>query len=306
VRCAALVHSKDRLASEIEQIADIYYGDLRDSNSIHKAMEGVEIVIHCAAITKNNISWDTHHQVNVLGSETIFKEAINSHVHQVIYASSVIVYGLDHSKSEGYLSENSPIVSKPDNWAYYMRSKSAADNLAFTYYHDAGLPITILRLGILYGEGGDRSIGRGLLQLGRFRLLVGNGKNTLPYTYIGNAVDAILLTAISPGVTGQAYNIVDEPQICLREIIEKINAITKEHIIPIAIPTFILSSAAGLLERRGKGDSMPLPPKLSRYVIRSACRDIIYDTQKAREQLRLKQEIDIDEGLRRVFLNQKK
>ena len=93
-------------------------------------------------------------------------------------------------------------------WAHYLHSKQDADRLAFDYWRETGLPITVLRLGILYGPGG-RTPGRGLLQLGPLRFTMGNGRNTLPFTYVGNAVDCMLLAAIKPAAVGQVRRLVD-------------------------------------------------------------------------------------------------
>jgi predicted dehydrogenase/nucleoside-diphosphate-sugar epimerase len=296
----ALVRDKGRVSAELDQHAEIVCGDLRDRPSLEAAMRGVGVIYHCAAVTNNNISWQTHQDVNIAGAEAVFKAALKAGVQRVVHASSVIVYGLARPPHGDPISETSSLPDHPDRWAHYLRSKQAADRLAFDYWREARLPITVLRLGILYGPGG-RSPDRGLIQLGPLRLTIGSGRNQIPYTYVGNAVDCMLLAAISPEAIGQAYNVVDEPQVTPRDVASQSMKITGERSIPVPVPPFLLSGVARLLELRGGLSGSQTPPKLSRYVVRSACRDLHYDTRKVRDQLGWQQAVTLEEGLRKTF-----
>jgi predicted dehydrogenase/nucleoside-diphosphate-sugar epimerase len=296
----ALVRDKDSVSLELERQAEIVCGDLRDPASIEAAMRNMSIVYHCAAVTTNVASWTTHYETNVLGTETVLKEALKAGVQRVVHASSVIVYGLARPPHGDLISETTSLPDPPDLWAHYLRSKQAADRLAFDYWREARLPITVLRLGILYGPGG-RSPGRGLIQLGPLRLTIGRGRNQMPYTYVGNAVDCMLLAVVSPEAIGQAYNVVDEPQITPRDVASQTMKITGERCIPIPVPPFLLSNAARLLEWKSEMTHSETPPKLSRFVVRSAGRNLRYDTRKAREQLGWQPSVTLEEGLRMTF-----
>jgi UDP-glucose 4-epimerase len=135
------------------------------------------------------------------------------------------------------------------------------------------------------------------MQLGPLRLIIGNGKNHLPFTYVGNAVDSLLVAAISPQAIGQAYNVVDEPQVTVRDLIRQSSKITGERAIVIPVHPILLSGFARLLEWRSGSGSSRTTPKLSRFVISSACRNIRYDTQKSREQLGWQPAVTLEEGL---------
>ena len=272
----ALVRDRGRVSAELEQHAEIVCGDLRDPPSLEAAMRGIGVIYHCAAVTNNNISWQTHQDVNIAGAEAVFKAALKAGVLRVVHASSVIVYGLARLPHGDLISETTPFPDHPDRWAHYLRSKQAADRLAFDYWREARLPITVLRIGILYGPGG-RSPDRGLVQLGPLRLTIGRGHNEAPYTYVGNAVDCMLVAAISPEAIGQAYNVVDEPQVTPRDVAGQSMKITGERSILIPIPPFLLSSVARLLEWKSEMSHSQTPPKLSRFVVskigRASCRE---------------------------------
>jgi 2-alkyl-3-oxoalkanoate reductase len=311
----ALVRDKNRVPLGMEKCATIVAGDLSDAHAVTAAMEGVQIVFHCAAITRNNVPWKVHYDSNILGTEHVLKAAKQNGVERVVHVSSVVVYGLaelgstgnGHSSSNGnghyhapMIDETTPLERNPEPIAFYMRSKIAAEEVVSKYIRDEHLPVTIIRPGILYGPGAGR-VGRSLAQLGPLYLMFGQGNNALPLTYIDNVVDALLLAATKPDAVGQAYNIVDDPQINVRECATQMAAITGDPLITVPVPTPLLSGAASIFELRRTLTRSEAPPKLSNYVVRSAVRDIRYDTRKAREQLGWQPEVCLDEGLRQTL-----
>jgi nucleoside-diphosphate-sugar epimerase/predicted dehydrogenase len=296
---AALVRDPGNVAPRVADQAQLIVGDLRDPDAVEAAMQGVEVVYHCAAITSNAVSWREHYEVNVQGTETVFKAALKAGVKRVIYTSSVVVYGLEPPRNGGTIHESAPYDAETDQWAHYIRSKTAADKLAFELWREQSLPVTVLRLGILYGPGGGRPPGRGMFQLGALRFLAGNGHNRLPYTYVGNAVDCMLLATVCPAAIGQAYNVVDEPQISVREMSIKRQELVGENARLVALPTAMLSAAARFFEAKHNRNHAVVPPSFSSYVIHSAYRDVVYDTTKAQQQLGWKPEVSLDDALRK-------
>lgn len=305
VRCGAqvtaLVRDVGGVAPDLARQVTLACGDVRDRAALEAAMRGVDIVFHCAAVTTNKALWSEHQAVNVQGTENVLHAARQAGVRRVIYTSSVVVYGLDGSPTNAPLPESTPYAEHPDRWAYYLRSKLEADRLALEYGRAHGLEVTVLRLGILFGPGAGRAPGRGFVELGPLRLLIGRGGNALPYTYVGNAVDCLLLAAVTPEAAGQAYNVMDEPQISVRNMTALRRRIAQERARIVPLPPVALDGLARLLEWRSARHDSLTPPGLSRFVVRSACRDVRYDTSKARQQLGWQPEISLDEGLRRTL-----
>jgi nucleoside-diphosphate-sugar epimerase len=261
----------------------------------------VDVVYHCAALIANQASWTEHYETNVIGTEKVCRAALNANVSQVVHVSSVIVYGLQARHPNGAVQESAPYAENHDEWAYYLRSKLAADKLVLDCMHTHGLPVTVLRLGILYGPGGGKPPGRGLMQLGSLRLMIGRGNNYLPYTYVGNAVDCMLLAAISPDSIGETYNVVDEPQVTVRDVSLRRIKLADERVMLLPVPSGFLRGVAHFIEWKTKRNHARIPPHLSRYTLDSACRSLRYDTEKARTQLGWQPEVTLDEGLRRAL-----
>jgi nucleoside-diphosphate-sugar epimerase len=97
-----------------------------------------------------------------------------------------------------------------------------------------------------------------------------------------------------PGI--EVYNVVDGPPVTVRDAAAKDGRLRGETIRLIPIPAFLLSMLAWVFEFRSRASETA--PKLTRYVIRSATRDIVYDSGKARVELGWEPAVGFDDGLR--------
>jgi nucleoside-diphosphate-sugar epimerase/predicted dehydrogenase len=292
----ALVRDRTRVSLELESECTLVSGDVRDPDSLQAAMRGIEVVYHCAAVTTNQVPWSSHHEINVLGTENILRAALAAGVQRVVHVSSVVVYGME-DRPAAPVAESDPYGRDSDRWAFYFRSKTAAERSAFAFSQQHRLPVTIVRLGILYGTPGTEV--KDLLALGRLRLRIGSGRNFLPLVFIDNAVDALLLAAITPEAIGQAYNIVDEPQIRRSDLARQRAAIAGEEPVFVSMPALALSAVARLFEWKSLMSHAEVPPRLSRFIVRSSCRNIRYDTSKASRELGWHPVVPLEEALKR-------
>jgi 2-alkyl-3-oxoalkanoate reductase len=297
----ALVRDKTRAPRALEHQATVIEGDISDAETVAAAMGGVDVVIHCAAVTRNNAPWAEHYVTNVRGTEIVLRAAREAGARRVVHVSSVIVHGHAAPDRADVVTELAPYAENVDHWSHYQRSKIEAEQIAFDLHRRLELPVTVIRPGIIYGPGAARSVARGLVRLGRVQLTIGSGSNILPYTYIDNVVDAILLAAVSPDAAGRAYNVVDEPQVPVRAWASRLAALRKEPLINVPVPALWLSGAARLLEAKRKRDGYEAPPRLSSFVVASATSTRRYDTTRARRELGWHPSVTPDDGLRRTL-----
>lgn len=295
VEVVALVRDRARVPFDLEHRARVVVGSLDDSAVLQEAMAGVDVVYHCAAVTTNSAPWTTHEQSNVRATESVLQAATKAGVQRVVHVSSVIVYGLRRPAGGAPVDEAAPHSAAPGRWAYYERSKIAAEQAVARHTEEFGLPVTVVRPGILYGPG--RPVKVGLVRLGSLRLSIGAGRNRLPLTHVDNAVDCLLLAGSVTAAAGQTFNVVDDPQVSVRELLAAAGEEDRTRLVPL--PPRLLSMAAGVLERRREGAGSAVPPKLSRFVVQTATRDIVYDTSKAHTLLGWEAEVPLVEGHRR-------
>jgi 2-alkyl-3-oxoalkanoate reductase len=304
LRCGAdvraLVRDPTRVPRDLERDTEVVTANLVDADSVHAAMSDVDLVVHCAALTTNNVPWSLHEETNISGTRTVLGAARDAGARRLVHVSSVIVYGLE-APSNRPLAESTPLPTEVDRWAFYQRSKLEAERALTNGAAAAGPEIVIVRPGIIYGPGAESPLKRGLVQLGSTRLTIGRGANHLPLTYVDNVVDGILLALVSGAAAGQAYNLVDEPQPQIRSAALRAAAVTGEPTRLLPVSTTALTRIARFLEHRRELADADSPPRLSRFQIASAARDVLYDVGKARRELGWVSAVSLDEGLQRTL-----
>lgn len=121
--------------------------DVRDTDALVRALQGVDWVFHLAALTSvaQSVSQPLlAYEINVTGSMNVILAALKSGVSRVVIASSCAVYGDVHQpplKETHFPSPKSP----------YAASKLTAETFAESFYHSYGLETVCLRYFNVYG-----------------------------------------------------------------------------------------------------------------------------------------------------------
>src|SRR6266849_1767148 len=198
-------------------------GDLRDSNAVRAAVEGVEVVFHQGAlasvprsIAEPVISLET----NIIGTQNVLLAARDAGVRRVVYASSSSVYG------------DTPVLPKHEDMptapmSPYAVQKLTGEMLCGVFTRIYGLETVALRYFNVFGPRQDPAseyaavIPRfltALLQKQR-PIVYGDGEQTRDFTYIANVVQANLLAATAPDAIGYAINVGCGVQISLNAML---------------------------------------------------------------------------------------
>ena len=141
----ALVRTRSRVDHLDHPEIELRYGDVTDLDSVGRAMDGVDAVFHLAAKVGHWGNATDFQRVNVEGTENVLRAALDAQVGRFVHTSTIGVYGLnpvdgtdetyDHMRSE------SP----------YCNSKIEAEEHAFRYHREEGLPLTVVRPAEIYG-----------------------------------------------------------------------------------------------------------------------------------------------------------
>lgn len=210
-------------------LADVYgrmeviWGDLRDLETVRRAVAGIEVVFHQAALASvpRSIADPLGSlAVNVTGTQHILLAARDAGVRRVVYASSSSVYG------------DTPVLPKHEDMCPHPRSpyavqKLTGELLCELYTRVYGLETVALRYFNVFGPHQDPAspyaavIPRFLnaLMEGRRPLIFGDGEQTRDFTYVANVVKANLLATEAPGAAGHAINIGCGERIALNEVL---------------------------------------------------------------------------------------
>jgi nucleoside-diphosphate-sugar epimerase len=154
--------------------AEARIGDVTDPLAVQTAMQGVDSVIHLAAllhiVNPPPALQEKYERINVGGTATVVAAAIQAGVRRVVLFSTIAVYG----QSDGrILTEDTP----PDPDTFYARTKLAAERVVLEAKGvDGGQIGAVLRLGAVYGSRIKGNYQRLVRSLARGRFIpVGNG-----------------------------------------------------------------------------------------------------------------------------------
>ena len=199
-------------------------GDIRDLDTCRTACEGVDYVLHHAAL--GSVPWSMDdplrtNAVNVDGFVNMLVAAKDAGVKRFVYASSSAVYGdsPDHPQLEDRIGR--PLSP-------YAASKFTNETYALAFQMSYGLQSIGLRYFNVFGRRQDPAgayaavIPRWIATLlrGERCRIFGDGETTRDFCYVANVVQANLLAATveDPNATAQAYNIACAESVTLNQL----------------------------------------------------------------------------------------
>lgn len=274
--------------------AEPVIGDLGDASSLERALDGVEAVCHCAARVEARGSWSDFEAVNVRGTERLLEAAGGEGITRFLHVSSLGVYGLHGQET---VTEGSPFDDHPGERGHYTRSKIEAEQAVWTYSREHGLPITVIRPGILYGPGRPPVVARLVVPVGpKLRIVIARPDQRLPLAYVDNVAEAIHLALRSKQAIGRDYNVVDSEAILQGEYLTLLRKVGLSQARIIRLPPTLLYPLVSSCEHVCRW--MGIAPPLSSHQFERASASVRYDTSRAREELGWSPQVGLVEGLR--------
>ncbi|HEY7222795.1 MAG TPA: NAD-dependent epimerase/dehydratase family protein [Micromonosporaceae bacterium] len=188
---------------------DVIEGDIRYANAVESAMQGVEAVVHLAAVCLNkSISDPTESlDVNLLGTQNVYDAAARASVRRIVYASSASVYGNPTSLPMRETDTPAPLTP-------YCVAKLAGEQLLSFYAKRSKMSWLALRFFNVYGPGQQTDAYYTSVVLTFLRRLAtgeppvidGRGEQSMDFVYISDVARSVGL-AVDSDATGQALNV---------------------------------------------------------------------------------------------------
>ena len=257
----------------LEERIELIEGDIRDEATLARAVGGVGVVYHEAALARVQRSIEMPlevHDVNCTGTLKVLLAARDGGVRRVIFASSSSVYG-DVEK----LPKEETDVCVPIS--PYGASKLSAEVYAHAVSRVFELETVGLRYFNVFGPRQNPAYAAAIpafierLLQGKELIIHGDGEQTRDFTYVGNVVSAPLLAAEAEGEPGSVFNIAGGGRARINELAESVSAMF------------------GVEVRRVHAEPRAGDIKHS-----------IADIAAARRQLGYRLEVDFENGLRRT------
>lgn len=206
-------------------LLSLEWGDIRDPQQMHRLCEGIDTVIHLAALITIPYSYvapRSYLETNVLGTHNVL-EAVRVHgIPRMVHISTSEVYG---SAQTVPISETHPLVGQSP----YSASKIAADQLAHSYWSSFETPVVTVRPFNTYGP---RQSNRAVIPTIVSQLLdhpkyveLGTLDTSRDLTFVKDTAEGIVSVALKTGGEGEVFNLGTGDEWSVGEILSTIERI---------------------------------------------------------------------------------
>jgi nucleoside-diphosphate-sugar epimerase len=304
VRCFAR-HSSDlaRLEAAARRhpgAVEVVRGNLLSREDCVEATRGVAVIYHLAAGTGEKSFPDAFLHSVVATRNLLDATLRHGCLRRLVSVSSFAVYTNRDKPRRRLLDESCPVEARPAlRGEAYCYAKVKQDELVAEYGRKHGLPYVLVRPGAVYGPGHAGITGRvGSGAFGIFLHL--GGANPIPFTYVDNCADAIVLAGLRPGVGGEVFNVVDDDLPTSRQFLR----LYKRHVrrFPsVPVPRAASYALCLLWERYSAWSEGQLPPVFNRGAWHAYWKGSRYSNEKLKRRLGWTPRVPTAEGLVRYF-----
>jgi nucleoside-diphosphate-sugar epimerase len=275
----------------------LHRGELTDANVVRQAVEGADVVVHCAAKVGDRGPVEDYRAVNVEALRGLLEACRGRPLHRFIHMSSLGVYEARHHHGT---DETEPLPAT--HLDGYTQTKVEAEHLARQYYQQHHVPVVILRPGFVYGAR-DRAVLPKLverLKIGRMHFL-GGDLRALNTIYVGNLVDAVFLAVDNPNAPGQAYNLTDGEVVTRQRFINAISdGMGLAHPRQI-LPRWLAGVLVRILQRQIRRAGTDGKPFLSHAQLKFLVLNLDFSIEKAKRELGYRPRVPFDEAMRQTM-----
>jgi len=215
--------------SQIKNNVEVIQGDVRDHDSTDRALSGVEVVFHLAALIAIPYSYHaplSYVRTNVEGTLNVLQSAIRRGVGLVVHTSTSEVYG---TACQIPITEDHPLQGQSP----YSASKIGADKIAESFHRSYGLPVVTVRPFNTYGP---RQSARAVIPtiitqaLSDQPIKLGNLEPTRDLNYVEDTVAGFIKAAEATNSVGQVFNLGTGREISIKGLAQLIVELMKKDL----------------------------------------------------------------------------
>jgi len=207
--------------------AEFLEGDIRDLAACRRAVQGVDGLFHCAAMSRSGPSQDQIDvctQSNITGTQNMLLAARDAGVRRFIYSGSSTYYGnrpVPHRESDS-----------PDLLNIYGLTKKTGEDYCLLFGKNFGLDCVVLRYFNVYGprqpETGAYALVLGIFlnakAQGKVLEIHGDGQQRRDFVHVRDVVAAnVLAYERAPEVRGEIFNVGSGDSLSVKELADMIS-----------------------------------------------------------------------------------
>jgi len=270
---------------------EVIEGNVCDYNSIKKAMEGMEIVFHCAAVVTDWAPKSVFQEVTVGGAENMCRAATEAGVSRFVDISTCDVLGIIEDK---VMDESFPLTPWNEPYPDY---KIQSERIMWRYHKEKGLPVTMVYPCWAFGEGDLTFVPLLADSIIKKELMFWRRDALVWPTYIDNLVDLMLLISEDPRAVGNGYLVHDGEFTTLQEFCAEIARALGVPPVTTHIPYGLAYAASLIMELVWKILGIKTRPLLTTYTVKNLGSRFRFSIAKAERELGWKPKISYKEGM---------
>jgi nucleoside-diphosphate-sugar epimerase len=290
-----LVRDERKAREQLSAAVNIVQGEITDVEQVRRAVDGVTIIYHLVGrLYHPSVPTALYQQTHVEGTRILLQACQGQQqLQRIVHCSTTGVHGVTGKTPA---AEEAPFA--PTN--PYEATKLEGELLALKAYKEQGLPVSVVRPGLVYGPGDLHLLGFfASIKKGLFRVIDG-GKALLHPVYIDDMTAAFLLCAQCPQAIGRSYNIAGQGPVTIRELATAIAHSMGRELPAGTIPLWLANLASDIFALLPglQGERAPLTHSRVAFLTNSR----VYSIQRAQQELGYAPHMVLEQGMKRTAL----
>lgn len=300
-----LARDEQKARQQFGNAVKIVRGEITEKAAVSEAVEGdggVDIVYHLVGrLYHPSVPASLYRETHVEGTRIILeacqglREKLgDGQIKRFVHCSTTGVHGVTGTTPAG---EDAPFA--PTN--PYEATKLEAELLALKAGKETGLPVSVVRPGLVYGPGDLHLLGFfTTIKKGLFPVLIDGGKAMIHPVYIDDVTEAFLLCAQRDEAIGHSYNIAGSQPVSFRELSTAIAHSMGKQLARGSIPLWLANAASDIFAAIPGFDGERAP--LTRSRVRFLTKSRVYSIERARKDLGFEPKVGLEGGMRLTAL----
>lgn len=258
-----------------------HYGDVRDVESLTKAVAGADYVIHAAALIQINPAHSAQvRQVNIEGTKNVVEACTRQKIKRLIYIGTANSFGAGAIENPG-TEENTYTAGR---FGFdYMDSKRAAQEIVLNAVREKQLPAIVLNPTMMIGAYDSRPTAGAIVLAIYQRSIPACSPGGRNYIAVKDAATAVI-NALTMGRVGECY-ILGNHNLCYREAFQRIAKVVGVKAPAINTPRMLVKVFGTVSSLLGR--IFHFTPRITKEMALLSCESDYYNSAKAQRELAL-------------------
>lgn len=287
-----LARDEQKARTQFGDGVTIIRGEINDKEQVKQAVEGVSIIYHLVGrLYHPSVPTELYRQTHVEGTRILLEACRDQRqIQSIVHCSTTGVLGETGNKPAG---EDAPFA--PTN--PYERTKLEGELLALEAQKKYGLPVSVIRPGLVYGPGDLHLLNFfSTIKKGPFPPIIDGGRALIHPVYIDDMTKSFLLAAEKPQAVGHSYNIAGDHPVSFKELSTAIAHSLGKELPRGSIPLWLANLASDIfaLIPGFQGERAPLTRSRVKFLTNSR----VYSIDRARKELGYAPEVGLEDGMK--------